>query len=202
LLDPKFRSFVDQFIMTPLSSHYTIFRFALAAHTFGVPQARKRVFFVGFRAQRDAARWQEPAATHGADGELYGPILPLNTTRQSLGLPDINYDVVAPTLRSGFTGPRKTTGIVNSQASMKVWGQLQIWPNGVQPNSQLARAYPPENGHYRMSVQDCALLQGFPESWRFAGAVYQVLGQIGNSVCPPVGYAVARNVAVALGCVQ
>ena len=49
-----------------------------------------------------------------------------------------------------------------------------------------------------MSINDCALLQGFPGIWQFSGAVYQVLGQIGNSVCPPVGYAVALQVAKAL----
>jgi len=42
------------------------------------------------------------------------------------------------------------------------------------------------------------LIQGFPESWRFAGAVYQVLGQIGNSVSPPIAYQVALSVAKAL----
>jgi DNA (cytosine-5)-methyltransferase 1 len=199
LLDRKFEDFVAQFILAPLESQYHVFKFTLVAHDFGVPQARKRVIFVGFRAKRDAARWIKPVATHGDVESFLGPLLPRNTARRSLGLPDIGYDVVAPTLRSGFTGPRKTTGVVNSQASMKVWGGLQIWPNGVQPSRALAEAYPPENGHYRMSVSDCALLQGFPDGWRFSGAVYQALGQIGNSVCPPVGYAVARSVAIALG---
>lgn len=59
--------------------------------------------------------------------------------------------------------------------------------------------FPPENGHFRMSVQDCALLQGFSDDWMFEGSAYQMLGQIGNSVCPPVGYAVAAAVAGALG---
>lgn len=199
LLDRKFEDFVARFILAPLEPQYTIFKFSVAAHDFGVPQARKRVLFVGFRAQRDALRWQRPEATHGDVDSFFGPLLPRNTARRSLGLPDIGYDVVAPTLRSGFTGPRNTTGVVNSQASMKVWGGLHIWPNGVQPSRAMADAYPPENGHYRLSVGDCALLQGFPDDWRFSGAVYQALGQIGNSVCPPVGYAVARRVAAALG---
>lgn len=43
----------------------------------------------------------------------------------------IGFDCFAPTLRSGFTGPRKSTSILNSRASQKVWEQLQIWPNGV-----------------------------------------------------------------------
>lgn len=198
LLDKKFESFVRETILDPLSDQYVIFKFKLAAHDFGVPQARRRVFFVGFRAARDAARFHEPQPTHGDTGEL----LPHNTARLSLGLPDIGFDVVAPTLRSGFTGPRNTTGVVNSKASLKVWNELQLWPNGVQLTHELAMAYPPENNHFRLCVADCALLQGFPADWRFSGAVYQALGQIGNSVCPPVAYAVARQVALALGVPQ
>jgi DNA (cytosine-5)-methyltransferase 1 len=199
LLDPKFDSFVRRNIICPLESQYKIFKMKLAAHDFGVPQARRRVFFVGFRASRDAGRFREPAPTHGDVDSLFGPLLPRNTARSSLGLPTIHLDFVAPTLRSGFTGPRNTTGVLNSKASLKIWNELQIWPNGVQLTRELAAAYPPENGHFRMCVEDCALLQGFPSEWKFRGAVYQALGQIGNSVCPPVGYAVARQVARALG---
>lgn len=198
MLDRKFESFISENIIAPLDGSYTIFKFKLAAHDFGVPQARRRVFFVGFRAARDAARWVQPAPTHGDVDTLFGPILPRNTARKSLGLPDTGYDVVAPTLRSGFTGPRNTTGVLNSKASLTVWNELHVWPNGVQPTRSMAATYTPENGHFRMSVDDCALLQGFPVDWRFSGAVYQVLGQIGNSVCPPVAYAVARQVALAL----
>ncbi|HOM12624.1 MAG TPA: DNA (cytosine-5-)-methyltransferase [Rubrivivax sp.] len=199
MLDRKFETFVQQNIIAPLSDEYTVFKFRLSADDFGVPQARKRVFFVGFRAERDAARFAAPRPTHGETRDLFGPLLPRNLTRQSLGLPDIGFDCVSPTLRSGFTGPRKTTGVVNSQASLKTWASLGIWPNGVQSSRAVAQAFVPENGHHRMTLDDCALLQGFPADWKFAGAVYQGLGQIGNSVCPPVAYAVAVSVARALG---
>ena len=198
LLDRKFESFVRRVIVAPLEADYRIVKFKLAAHDFGVPQARRRVFFVGFRAARDSARFVPPEPTHGDAGTLFGPLLPRNPARSCLGLPDIGHDEVAPTLRSGFTGPRNTTGVLNSKAALKIWHDLQIWPNGVQRSHALAMAYPPENGHFRMSVADCALLQGFPESWAFSGAVYQALGQIGNSVCPPVAYVVAHRVAMAL----
>ena len=199
ILEAKFAAFVTENIIAPLTPQYTIFKFKLAAHDFGVPQSRRRVFFVGFRALRDAARWIPPVATHGDTPSLFGPILPRNNARKSIGLSDIGFDAVVPTLRSGFTGPRNTTGVVNSKASMKVWNDLNIWPNGVQPTRSMADVYTPENGHFRLSVDDCALLQGFPADWGFCGAVYQVLGQIGNSVCPPVAYAVARQVALAVG---
>lgn len=197
LLDKKFEEFISENIVIPLEEKYTIFRFKLSAHDFGVPQARRRVFFVGFRSVRDAARWVEPTPTHFVASNI-GGMPEWNTARKSLGLPDIGFDVVAPTLRSGFTGPRNTTGVVNSKASMKVWDEIQLWPNGVQSTREKANAFTAENGHFRMSVEDCALLQGFPPEWKFSGAVYQALGQIGNSVCPPVAYAVARQVAIAL----
>jgi len=54
MLDSKFDSFVKNNILAPLSDHYTIFKFKLSANDFGVPQARKRVFFVGF--ERPAMR--------------------------------------------------------------------------------------------------------------------------------------------------
>ncbi len=199
MLDAKFEQFVRMHIEAPLAGAYTIFKFKLSAHDFGVPQARKRVFFVGFREPRDASRFVPPPPTHGDGEDLFGPLLPRNPVRRSLGLPDNGFDGVAPTLRSGFTGPRKSTSVVNSQASVRAWAQLGIWPNGVQARRAVAAAFVPENGNHRLTVSDCALLQGFPADWRFAGAVYQALGQIGNSVCPPVAYAVALQVARALG---
>lgn len=198
MLDRKFEAFIKENVMAPLEGIYTVHRFKLSADDFGVPQARKRVFFVGFRAARDAARFSPPEPTHGDEGHLFGPLLPRNLARQSLGLPDIGFDALAPTLRSGFTGPRKTTGVVNSKASLAIWARLGLWPNGVQTTRALAEAFTPENGHRRLTVADCALLQGFPAHWRFSGAVYQALGQIGNSVCPPVAFAVACSVARAL----
>ncbi|MDE5086510.1 MAG: DNA cytosine methyltransferase [Trichodesmium sp. St16_bin2-tuft] len=46
-----------------------------------------------------------------------------------------------------------------------------------------------------MSVPDCGIIQGFPESWQFSGAVYQALGQIGNAVPPPIAYQIAISIA-------
>lgn len=199
LLDAKFKNFVEENIVRPLDRIYHLVTFRVAADEFGVPQTRKRVFIIGFRRAQHARRFERPSPTHSAEP---GDLTPVSTTRQALGLTNIGFDVVAPTLRSGFTGPRNTTGVVNSKASLAVWNKLRIWPNGVQASREIAALYPPENGHLRLSTQDCALLQGFPEGWKFEGAVYQILGQIGNSVCPPVGYNVAVSVARALGTIE
>ena len=198
LLDPKFSEYVNKAILAPLKTSYHIAKFKAVASEFGVPQVRKRVIFVGFRSPKAANEFEVPQATHFPNDSLFSSDRCALGTRAALGLDDIGFDCFAPTLRSGFTGPRKTTSILNSKASQRVWEKLLIWPNGVQKSREEAVMFPPENGHFRLSVQDCALLQGFPEDWLFEGAVYQILGQIGNSVCPPVSYASAKSVASAL----
>ena len=198
LINARFDQYVRDSILRPLEADYEVVSFRLQAADFGVPQSRNRVIFVGFESHSSASSFAVPEPTHVPQDDLFSS-QHTPGARCALGLSNIGFDCFAPTLRSGFTGPRKTTSILNSRASQAVWDRLQIWPNGVQRTRLDALKFPPENGHFRLSTDDCALLQGFPEDWVFEGAVYQVLGQIGNSVCPPVGYAIAKAVLDALG---
>lgn len=205
LLSPKFEDFVKVHILDQLSD-YSIVRFEMHASDFGVPQVRRRVFFVGFLNKKHLKEFVVPEPTHAwaylnqeSTSSMFDTFLPKTPgVREALGLPNIGFDNLAPTIRSGFTGKRNTTSVLNSSAGQKSWGDMQIWPNGVQSDREKASAFPPQNEHFRLSVQDVGLIQGFPESWQFSGAAYQVLGQIGNSVSPPVAYNVAKNVMEAI----
>lgn len=209
LLNPMFAAHLTAEIVRPLASTYQLRMFTLDAEAFGVPQVRRRAFIVGFLAEVDAAKFHVPVPTHRAagskeDGSLRrmlddGEESPLCMgAREALGLKDIGVDGPAPTLRSGLTGKRFTTSIVSGQASLKRWTALQIWPNGVARTSEDAQLFPTPNGHFRLSVPDCALLQGFPEAWEFPRQAYLALGIIGNSVCPPVAFKLARAIYSAL----
>jgi DNA (cytosine-5)-methyltransferase 1 len=197
LLSNKFASYVRTAIEVPLAAKYRIFKFELRAEWFGVPQIRRRIVFVGFRRKVDADRFEQPAPTHHPFGSLGGDLPVCIGARQALGLSDVGFDALAPTIRSGLTGPRHTTSVVSSVSAHRAWDRLQIWPNGVAPSRERARLFVADNRHFRMSVPDCAVLQGFPEWWEFIGATYMALGQIGNAVPPPLAYAVARAVASA-----
>jgi len=216
LVGKKFSQYVRDIIERPLSQNYTLSRFILTAPSFGIPQVRKRVFFVGFRDERIAANYRSPLPTHywhhftvnkstpHVQLDLFSLIDQTESlqrclgVREALGLPDIGYDALSPTIRSSLTGPRHTTSVLSSVSAQKVWEKLQIWPNGVAPNREQARLFVPKNNHFRLSVPDCAILQGFPDSWSISGAVYMALGQIGNAVPPPMAYQIAASVAQAL----
>jgi len=207
LAGPKFEPYLQRAFLKPLSQRYAIQMFKLSAHAFGVPQVRHRVFFVGFRDKSAGRRFTPPEPTHRADHlssqqgsvESLWPLRRTMGVRAALGLPDVGFDALAPTLRSTLTGPRHTTSILSSVSAQRTWKALQVWPNGVAKTRAAAARFPTENGHLRLAVADCAVLQGFPSWWRFEGAVYMALGQIGNSVSPPVAYQVASAVARALG---
>ncbi|MEA1972469.1 MAG: DNA cytosine methyltransferase [Candidatus Cloacimonadota bacterium] len=204
ILNPKFKNFVRKYIFDQLSN-YSIAMFEMHTADYGTPQIRKRVFFVGFKNKINFNKFFPPQPTHtwehlGNKGSFYtcslfdDGLAKTKGVRECLGLPNIGFDNLAPTIRSAFTGKRNTTSILNSTAGQKVWGDMKIWPNGVQADRKKASAFPAKNGDFRLSVQDVGLIQGFPESWKFAGAIYQVLGQIGNSVSPPIAYQVALSV--------
>jgi DNA (cytosine-5)-methyltransferase 1 len=198
LAGPKFQPYLKRAFYRPLSARYHVRSFLVNAHEYGVPQRRRRVIFVGFRRKRDLARFRDPQPTHFLSGEeALGKEATLGA-RAALGLADIGYDAIAPTIRSTLTGPRHTTSILSSASAQKSWAKLGIWPNGVAADRAAASAFPAKDGHFRLSVADCSLLQGFPGDWHFHGATYMALGQVGNSVAPPVAYAVATAVARAI----
>lgn len=198
----QFALYLRRVLIEPLAKSYHLKSFFLDAAEFGLPQRRRRVFFVGFRDPNVADLFSAPTPTHcyaelvGAERDQSRPRT--MGVREALGLPDIGIDGLAPTLRSGLTGPRHTTSILNSVTALKMWDNLQIWPNGVALTRELASAYAAQNGHFRLSVPDCMVMQGFPSEWPVSGPVYFALGLIGNAVAPPMAYQLALAVARSL----
>ncbi len=213
LVGKKFSRYVRDIIESPLSKKYHLQSFILNAPDFGIPQIRKRVFFVGFRDRQLWQNYQPPLPNHtwqhfsnrskddSVQLDIFSGIQPVESlpyclgVREALGLPNLGFDALSPTIRSGLTGPRHTTSILNSVSAKKVWDKLQIWPNGVAKDREKAHLFVAKNGHFRLSVEDCSIIQGFPESWNIGGAVYMALGQIGNAVPPPMAYQVAVSIA-------
>ncbi|WP_326525288.1 DNA cytosine methyltransferase [Sphingomonas sp.] len=200
LASKRFEDYVEATILSPLRRSYVIHQFILDAADYGVPQTRRRVFFVGFKNKEDGKRFEAPAPTHRQErsSEFAHNLPPTMGVREALGLPHSGVDGLSPTLRSGLTGPRHTTSVLSSVSALKLWNKLGVWPNGVAADRAAASAYVARDGHYRLSLPDCLVLQGFPGDWPVKPPVYFALGLIGNSVAPPMAYQLARSVAAAL----
>jgi DNA (cytosine-5)-methyltransferase 1 len=53
-------------------------------------------------------------------------------------------------------------------------------------------------GMPRLTVRMCARVQGFPDSWQFAGKKTASYRQVGNAFPPPVAHAVSAQIAQAI----
>ena len=99
---------------------------------------------------------------------------------------------IAPTLVGGSKkhgGP--DLGPTRSRAA---WANLGVDGRG------LANDAPEQDfeGMPRLTVRMCARVQGFPDSWQFAGKKTASYRQVGNAFPPPVAHAVSAQIASAI----
>lgn len=179
----------------------------LDAADYGVPQHRDRVFIVGFRDERAlrAFRWPEP--THAPRGNLLG--LPhYVSVREALGLQGA-YRHGRDEGAKGWRGHRSldvddvapADGGRNNAEKLAAAGVLDRAATTVDTSGRLsAVGHHTSNkaGAVRLSVEQLALLQGFPPHWRFHGNKASQHRQVGNSVPPALGEAVGGSVMRAL----
>jgi DNA (cytosine-5)-methyltransferase 1 len=100
----------------------------------------------------------------------------------------IDLDDVAPTLPASMGGNR--TPIIDQQ---QLESHAPCW--AIDYHRRLSRGLPPidtvPSRMRRLTVEEAAVLQGFPIDYCFVGSQCSKLRQIGNAVPPPLGGAVA-----------
>lgn len=60
------------------------------------------------------------------------------------------------------------------------------------PVNRASGAWYLATGKRRLTVQECAILQGFPADYPWTGTLEAQYRQVGNAVCPPVAEALVR----------
>lgn len=168
----------------------------LNASDFGVPQLRPRVIFVGVRKElSEHFDWPSAAATAPTVGEC---LYDLMASRGWGGASKwrAKADSIAPTL---VGGSRKHGGPdLGPTRAKRAWAQLGVDGMGIADE-----APGPEfniHGMPRLTTRMAARLQGFDDSWKFAGKKTAAYRQIGNAFPPPVARAVGERIARALEC--
>jgi DNA (cytosine-5)-methyltransferase 1 len=161
----------------------------------GVPQLRPRFVLVAIRRPWAAwFRWPEPApAPPPTVGEVLADLMAAGGWPGAAGWPG-RAAGVGPTIVGGSKkhgGP--DLGPTRARAA---WRELGVDGLGI------ADAAPgplfPAGGRPKLTVRMVARLQGFPDSWEFAGRKTAAYRQVGNAFPPPVARALGRAIATAL----
>lgn len=180
------------------------------AADYGVPQDRKRVFYIGFRKDLKVNfKFPEPTTPkpeqkltlRDAIGDLVDtaiPALPKNKTNGKLNIPNHEYFIGA---YSTIFMSRNRVRAWNEQAfTIQASGrQCQLHPQA--PKMQFIeknkRCFVPgyEKLYRRLTVRECARIQGFPDDFEFIYTdVDYGYKMIGNAVPVNLAYIIARSI--------
>ena len=161
----------------------------LNASDFGVPQLRPRVVFVAIRKDVPGEfRWPEASAAKRVTvGEALHDLMAANGWRGADAWRQ-QANEIAPTL---VGGSKKHGGPdLGPTRAKRAWAALGVDGLGI------ANDAPAEDfvGMPRLTVRMAARIQGFPDSWRFAGKKTSSYRQIGNAFPSPVAQAVGEKI--------
>jgi DNA (cytosine-5)-methyltransferase 1 len=163
------------------------------ASDYGVSQLRPRVIFVALQKNiTEYFSWPTPfKSLPPTVGELLFDLMKERGWRGAENWRK-RADDIAPTL---VGGSKKHGGPdLGPTRSKKAWESLGVDGHGLADN-------PPEKDFFgmpRLTVRMAARVQGFPDSWRFAGKKTSAYRQIGNAFPPPVAQAVGTSIMAAL----
>lgn len=165
----------------------------LNASDFGVSQLRPRVVFVGIRKDlADGFSWPVPHSTEPPTvGHLLHDLMAANGWPGAARWRD-QANAIAPTL---VGGSKKHGGPdLGPTRAKRAWAALGVDGMGLWDEAPAHDFV----GMPRLTPRMAARIQGFPDSWQFAGRKTAAYRQIGNAFPPPVAAAVARQVFLAL----
>jgi len=165
----------------------------LNASNFGVPQLRPRVIIVAI-AKEYADNFEWPCEAPHNPASVGETLFDLMAERNWRGAKKwrTHADEIAPTI---VGGSKKHGGPdLGPTRAKRAWATLGVDGLGLADQAP-ARDFV---GMPRLTVRMVARLQGFPDSWQFAGRKTASYRQVGNAFPPPVAKAVSMQIVRAL----
>ncbi len=167
----------------------------LNAADFGVPQNRSSGFLVALQDPHFSRfSWPDPnELSPPTVGQVLGPSMSAN------GWPGAERwikgaDRVAPALVGG--SDRRGGADLGPTGTKKAWATLGV--NGNSLGDDPPGADFPADGHPKLTVDQAAMIQSFPQEWSFFGGKTSRYRQIGHAMPPPLAHALGRAISAAL----
>lgn len=190
----KFASYRGNVLQKLMKLGYEADWAILNAKDFGVPQLRPRFVLVAMRSGCFSRfSWPKPLGSIVTVGQALGDLM------ASRGWPGaqawrFKANGVGPTI---VGGSKKHGGPdLGPTRARNDWARLGV--DGISISDEAPGPEFPADGLPRLTVRMAARIQGFPDSWAFAGAKTAAYRQVGNAFPPPVAAAVAGAIMAAL----
>ncbi|MEV8393960.1 MULTISPECIES: DNA cytosine methyltransferase [unclassified Streptomyces] len=181
---------------------YELVSSVLTATDFGVPQHRPHAFMIAMHAD-DLAHFEWPAPD-GARCPTLGETL--YESMASAGWPQAadwaaQASEPAPLIMGGATG--RGGADLGASRAKAIWARWGIYGGSIGdsvPGADFRHSYEiePRYGLPKITVEQVALLQGFPVDWEIHGKKTSAYRQISQATPPPVAAAVGRQIIAAL----
>lgn len=191
----KFRSYRRLLIAQLAAIGYRADWHILNACDFGVPQLRPRFVLVAFRdPDFEFFEWPRGPERANTVAAAIGDLMASAGWRGAAEWAK-RASAIAPTV---VGGSKKHGGPdLGPTRARKQW--LQLGVNGIGIANDPPGPEFPDDGAPKLTLRMVARVQGFPDSWSFAGGKTAAYRQVGNAFPPPVAEAVGCAVAAALG---
>lgn len=189
---------------------YNVYLNLVNAADYGVPQDRKRVFYIGFRKDLNADfRFPKPTTPYKhqkitlkeAIGDLADSAIPALAKNKTNGiLPIRNHEYFTGAYSTIFMSRNRVRGWDEQGFTVQASGrQCQLHPQApkmlfIEKNK---RIFMPGKEHLyrRLTVRECARLQGFPDDFEFIYTdVDYGYKMIGNAVPVELAYIIADKI--------
>ncbi len=193
LFDPKFNDYRDLIIHQLEKMGYVCSWQIVQANHFGVPQLRPRSVLVAMK-KKYFKNFSWPLINSDqcrSVGETLLDKMSSNGWRGAQEWARLASDI-APTL---VGGSKKHGGAdLGPTRTKAAWLKMGVDAKGLADEPPSAEF----SGLPRLTTDMTALLQGFPESWKFSGKKTAAYRQIGNAFPPPVAQAIGLSIYKAI----
>lgn len=212
LKTPKHQTYLNNIIKDFLQLGYFVTVKVLNSAHFGVPQFRRRIFFVGMKHRP----FEFPKPTHGPEAEM--PYVPSRVALQAARPDRPNQAIVTyaknPVMRPSpydgllvngkgrpidFDEPSQTIPATAGGNRTHIIDESGVF---VEYHRHLRNGGTPREGLVpgvrRLTVSESAALQGFPSDYVFHGSPSSLYRQVGNAIPPGLAEAVGRQVKLFL----